>query len=86
MGEIKVFGKWDLEKGVWIQKPDPKFFGRSFAIANYENIINDPEYNIDNEMVYPKCFVVYKLAKDGYIDYSSETYQKYNCLLKTDNN
>lgn len=43
MGEIKVFGKWDLEKGIWIQKPDPKFFGRSFAIANYERIINNDE-------------------------------------------
>ena len=52
----------------------------------YEKIINNPEYDIDNETVYPKCFVVYKLAKDGYIDYSSEIYQKYNFLLKTDNN
>ena len=43
MGEIKVFGKWDLEKGVWIQKPDPKFFGRSFAIANYDRVINNDE-------------------------------------------
>ena len=43
MGEIKVFGKWDLEKGIWIQKPDPKFFGRSFAIANYERIINNDQ-------------------------------------------
>ena len=51
----------------------------------YEKIINNPEYDIDNEMVYPKCFVAYKLAKDGYIDYSSEIYQKYNFLLKTDN-
>ena len=51
----------------------------------YEKIINNPEYDIDNEVVYPKCFVAYKLAKDGYIDYSSEIYQKYNFLLKTDN-
>ncbi len=41
MGEIKVFGKWDLEKGIWIQKPDSKFYGRSFAIANYDKIINN---------------------------------------------
>ena len=41
MGKIKVFGKWDLEKGIWIQKPDSKFYGRSFAIANYEKIINN---------------------------------------------
>ena len=41
MGEIKVFGKWNLEKGIWIKNPNANEFGRSFAIANYEKIIND---------------------------------------------
>jgi hypothetical protein len=41
MGQIQVFGKWSLEKGIWIKNPDEKEFGRSFAIANYDRIIND---------------------------------------------
>ena len=41
MGEIECFGKWDLEKGIWIKNPGLKFRGRSFAIANYDKIINN---------------------------------------------
>lgn len=48
----------------------------------YEKIINSVNYNIDLEDVYPKCFIVYKLAKDKVIEYSSPIYQKYNFLLE----
>jgi len=41
MGKIQVFGKWNLEKGIWVKNPDEKEFGRSFALANYDRIIND---------------------------------------------
>lgn len=41
MGKIDVLAKWDLEKGVWNQKPAFSDYGRSFAIANYDTIIND---------------------------------------------
>jgi len=41
MGQIQVFGKWNLEKGIWVKNPDEKDYGRSFAIANYDRIIND---------------------------------------------
>ena len=46
MGIITDFNKWDLEKGKWIA-PNPSQYGRSFAFANYENIINDPSKNIN---------------------------------------
>lgn len=41
MGKINVFAKWDLEKGKWVKNPDFKDYGRSFAIASYEKIINN---------------------------------------------
>lgn len=41
MGEVKIYGKWNLEKGIWIEKPDLKFHGKSFAIVNYDKIINN---------------------------------------------
>ncbi len=47
----------------------------------YNDIINRNDYDIACEENYPKCFVVYRLAKDNYISYSSSEYQKYNLLL-----
>lgn len=40
MGNIEVYAKWNLKDNNW---STPKFedYGRSFAIANYENIINN---------------------------------------------
>lgn len=43
MGVINALGKWSLENGVWISKPKIEDYGRSFAIANYENIVNTNE-------------------------------------------
>lgn len=43
MGTIDVFAKWDLQNGIWIKNPEPEDYGRSFAIANYEPIINSDE-------------------------------------------
>lgn len=43
MGTIDVFAKWDLEHSMWINNPDIEQHGRSFAIANYEPIINSNE-------------------------------------------
>lgn len=47
----------------------------------YDSIINSYDYNIEHENKYPKSFIVYRLANDKYIDYSSTIYQKYNFLL-----
>lgn len=47
----------------------------------YNSIINNKNYDISKENVYPKSFVVYRLAQDNIINYSSNEYQKYNILL-----
>ena len=52
----------------------------------YESIISDYNYNIEKETNYPKSFVLYRLAKDKKIEYSSDEYQKYNFVLKTNRN
>lgn len=41
MGEIDIIGKWNLENEIWIENPNFKDYGRSFAIAKYERILND---------------------------------------------
>lgn len=41
----------------------------------YENIINNKNYSNLN------CFIVYRLARDGYIEYSSSIYQKNNKII-----
>lgn len=48
----------------------------------YEKILKAIDYKIELENVYPKSFVVYKLAKDKMIEYSSSTYQKYNFIIE----
>ena len=47
----------------------------------FKTIISDENYDIEKENVYPKCFIVYRLANDKRIEYSSNIYQKYNFLL-----
>ena len=49
---------------------------------DYINILNDKKYDITKEIKYPKSFVVYRLAKDNIISYSSDEYQKYNKILE----
>ena len=41
MGIINVFAKWDLKTGTWNKNPVLNEYGRSFAIASYETIINN---------------------------------------------
>lgn len=40
------------------------------------------DYNIEIEKKYPKAFVVYRLAVNNKIKFSSEEYQKYNIIIK----
>ena len=47
MGIIDVKGKWDLEKNTWCYNPSYADYGRSFALTNYEEIINNPNKGID---------------------------------------
>ncbi len=48
----------------------------------YNSICYNNEYNIKNETEYPKAFIVYRLAKDKRILYSSNEYQTYNSVIK----
>ncbi len=48
----------------------------------YNKVCKKNNYNIIDEERFPKCFVVYRLAKDGIISYKSKIYQKYNFLLE----
>lgn len=48
----------------------------------YAQICNNSVYNIFCEKNYPRAFVVYRLARDKKINYSSEEYQRYNKLLE----
>jgi hypothetical protein len=51
----------------------------------YEKIMKYSYYDINEEKEYPKSFVVYRLAKDRIIDYSSLEYQQNNQLIEKDN-
>ena len=46
------------------------------------SVLKTIDYKIELENVYPKSFVVYRLAKDKMIEYSSSTYQKYNFIIE----
>lgn len=48
----------------------------------YNSICYNNKYNIKNETEYPKAFIVYRLAKDKRILYSSNEYQTYNSVIK----
>ncbi len=41
MGKIVTKGKWNLQSENWILNPKEELYGRSFAIAEYDKIIND---------------------------------------------
>lgn len=47
----------------------------------YQSIIQNKNYDISKEDN-PKCFIVYRLAHDKIINYSSNLYQKYNIIIK----
>lgn len=51
----------------------------------YNSICYNNKYNIKNETEYPKAFIVYRLAKDKHILYSSNEYQTYNSVIKQQN-
>ena len=48
----------------------------------YEELKKNINYNIEKENNYPKSFIVYRLALDKKIGYSSKEYQKYNKIVK----
>lgn len=47
----------------------------------YNEIKSNKTYDIEKENRYPKSFIVYRLAHDKIISYSSKKYQKYNTII-----
>lgn len=64
------------------QKADNQAYKWMVDDKYYREICCQLQYNINIEEQYPKCFIAYRLAKDGIIKYESKEYQKYNFLLK----
>ena len=62
-------------------KRDNQAFNWAVDDNYYYNICCKKDYDIEKETEFPKCFVLYRLAKDGKIKYSDSKYQKYNFLL-----
>lgn len=62
-------------------KRDNQAFNWAVDDNYYYNICCKKDYNIEKETEFPKCFILYRLAKDGKIKYSDSKYQKYNFLL-----
>lgn len=63
-------------------KADNQAYSWMVSDEDYNRICTDSTYSIINEDNYPKSFIVYRLAKDKKIQYSSKEYQTYNFLLK----
>lgn len=73
---------FENEKETEEQKADKEAYNWMVDEKYYHSIIKDKNYNIKNESNYPKCFIVYRMAKDKIIKYSSSEYQKFNSLLE----
>lgn len=63
------------------ENADKQAFEWMIPECDYQKIIHTPNYQIEMEENYPKSFVVYRMAKDQLLHYSSKEYQDYNILL-----
>ena len=63
-------------------KADEQAFQWMVENKYYHDFVVKKEYKIDDEIKYPKSFIVYRLAHDHLLKYSSPLYQRYNRLLK----
>ena len=63
------------------KKADKQAFNWMVNDEYYNNVCLRKDYNIINENIYPKAFIVYRLAWDKHINYNSTLYQKYNKVI-----
>lgn len=63
------------------KKADKQAFNWMVNDEYYNNVCLRKDYNIINENIYPKAFIVYRLAWDKHINYNSAIYQTYNKLI-----
>lgn len=92
MGKIHTQGKWSLQEEKWILNPDEKLWGRSFALAQYDKIINNEKDKINYVIIAPgsrvedftKDFKTIKEKKvriDNVLNYFSKQNANYEVLL-----
>ena len=72
----------DSEDDVIEKRADAQAYNWMVENKYYESIKNVVNYNIKMETKYPKAFIVYRLALDGKIKYSSKEYQLYNKVVE----
>lgn len=63
------------------QKADEQAYNWMVPKKYYETLCCNNEYKISLEDLYPRSFIVYRLAKDGLLKYDDNQYQKYNFVL-----
>ena len=71
----------DIENDELEKRADKQAYNWMVDESYYKKIKNDVYYNIEKEINYPKSFIVYRLAVDKKIKYSSKEYQKYNKIM-----
>lgn len=72
----------DIEDDEIEKRADKQSYNWMVDDKYYEFIKNNINYDIEKEINYPKAFVVYRLAQDKKIVFSSKVYQKYNGILE----
>ena len=60
------------------RKRDQQAFNWMVDDHYYTEVCCKKDYDISLENHYPKSFIVYRLAHDGYLKYRSKTYQMFN--------
>lgn len=63
------------------EKADKKALNFMVDDKYYNEIVLDKDYDISKEKIYPKSFVVYRLAYDKHMSYSNKIYQTYNVQI-----
>ena len=72
----------DSESDELEKKADLQAYNWMVNKEYYNTVCCKKDYDISKENKYPKAFVVYLLAKDKHIKYSSKIYQDYNKMIK----
>lgn len=67
----------DIEK-----RADSQAYNWMVDDSYYNRIKDNIRYEIEEEQEYPKAFIVYRMAVDKKIQYSSKWYQKYNKIVE----
>ncbi len=73
---------YEIENDEIEKRADEQAFNWMVDDVYYDSIKENDSYDVASEKIYPKSFVLYRLAHDKKIDYKDAKYQKYNTLIK----